>query len=993
MSGRTQKLVGIPGILAICSSLSSCIPFAAGLHTGAPGLVLAYMIAGTLPPEVRRQIGELEKPLPDFSINGSPPLPYPSTPPAGPPGPQLQAVASAIPASGQTSGHFVLADFNGDGVADTATLVSSSIRVNLYNADGSTLSTQEYAISNLGSSIVTADFSGDGVLDLALVQNQGSGPASILILLGNGDGTFAAPQPVATFSATQFPFYLVVADLNGDGIADLAVTMIAGSGAGSVGVLLGKGNGTFAPVVTYQVGLAPATIVADDFNGDGKTDLVVLDAQIGIVNKAWTLLGRGDGTFLPAVSTITPTVAGYVSYVDLNHDGNLDLVIADQLASAMAIMFGNGDGTFQAAKEYLATSQVVSILPLPVQDGTTMLLMIDNVAPEIITFFATSDGTVKSPLLQTLGQQPAAIATADLNGDSQPDLVITDSAASDLIVKLGSGGGVFAGTATYPLGSQPGPLALADVNRDGRVDALVADSNGIEVLLGNGDGTFAPTKTVPASATLSSLVVADFNGDGKPDIGATDNSSGGAFVFLGNGDGTFQASSLVSLGPSLTALTAATADVNGDGKADLVVAFSPIDPTQPGGLAVLLGNANGTFQTSGNIILPGPMIQQPIGAAATAALVIGDLNKDGKPDIATAVSTGGGNQIVVLLGNGDGSFRSPALQATHTSPPMIAIADIFGNGNPDLLLTDCCGLSEGSFLAGNGDGTFQSEVSVPSGPNPRWVAIADFNHDGKPDAAIVGQIQQNNQGTLAVVINAFTTSPTSAAVISSANANATAIAPGSLASIYGNHLATSSAGVTTLPLPVTEAGTSVSLIDSSGTTVAAPLLYVSPEQVNFYVPTGMAAGLASVTVTSGDGIESATAVDIAPVAPGLFELNSSALAAAEVLLVSGSSQTYEQVYTVNSTGAIVAAPVNISSAGAAYLLLYGTGLQAAGTSGVSVTLNGAPATVIYAGPQGSFVGLDQVNVLLPTSLAGQGNVTVQLTADGIAANAVSITIQ
>ena len=108
---------------------------------------------------------------------------------------------------------------------------------------------------------------------------------------------------------------------------------------------LGKGDGTFASAVSYAVGPAPATIVAADFNGDGKLDLAVLDAELGIVNKLWVLLGNGDGTFQTAVSTATATSNGYLSYADLNHDGKLDAVIADQNASDMAVLLGNGDGT------------------------------------------------------------------------------------------------------------------------------------------------------------------------------------------------------------------------------------------------------------------------------------------------------------------------------------------------------------------------------------------------------------------------------------------------------------------------------------------------------------------------------------------------------------------------------------------------------------------------------------------------------------------------
>jgi uncharacterized protein (TIGR03437 family) len=231
-----------------------------------------------------------------------------------------------------------------------------------------------------------------------------------------------------------------------------------------------------------------------------------------------------------------------------------------------------------------------------------------------------------------------------------------------------------------------------------------------------------------------------------------------------------------------------------------------------------------------------------------------------------------------------------------------------------------------------------------------------------------------------------------ATVISSANANAAGIAPGSLASAFGADLATGTPGSTSLPLPVTDAGTSVSILDASGKTTAAPLVYVSPKQVNFYVPPSVATGSATVTITSGDGTQSAATVQIAPVAPGVFELNSAGLAAADVYLYSGGAATLENVYSVNSAGALVANPISLGS-GTAYLVLYGTGFEAAGTAGVTVTVNGVAASVAYAGPQGTFTGLDQANVLLPASLAGKGSVTVQLTANGIAANPVNITIQ
>jgi uncharacterized protein (TIGR03437 family) len=234
-----------------------------------------------------------------------------------------------------------------------------------------------------------------------------------------------------------------------------------------------------------------------------------------------------------------------------------------------------------------------------------------------------------------------------------------------------------------------------------------------------------------------------------------------------------------------------------------------------------------------------------------------------------------------------------------------------------------------------------------------------------------------------------------AAISSSANPAAAGVAPGSLASAYGTDLATGNPGSTSLPLPTSFGGTSVSILDSSGTTTLAPLVYVIPTQVNFEVPPGTATGAAQVTITSGDGTLSNATLQIAPVAPGLFELNTGGLAAAYVILYhADGTQTLEQVYTVNNAGAIVASPVSLGSAtDLAYLFLFGTGFDAAGTAGVTLSIGGANIPIAYAGVQGGFVGLDQVNVELPASLAGSGNVTIQLSAAGLAANPVNITIQ
>jgi uncharacterized protein (TIGR03437 family) len=195
-------------------------------------------------------------------------------------------------------------------------------------------------------------------------------------------------------------------------------------------------------------------------------------------------------------------------------------------------------------------------------------------------------------------------------------------------------------------------------------------------------------------------------------------------------------------------------------------------------------------------------------------------------------------------------------------------------------------------------------------------------------------------------------------------------------------------------LPPSFNSASVSVKDSAGNVTAAPLLFVSPNQVTFEVPSTVAAGAAQVSVSSNGSTQTATNVVIAPVAPSVFVLNGSGLIVGWATRFSSANVvTIELPYALNMQGSFSSAPVSLGSAtDKVYLSFYATGVQAAGIANVTVTVNGVNVPVLYAG-NGGFMGVDQINVQLPASLAGAGTVTVQVTASGIAANPVQIQIQ
>jgi uncharacterized protein (TIGR03437 family) len=300
-----------------------------------------------------------------------------------------------------------------------------------------------------------------------------------------------------------------------------------------------------------------------------------------------------------------------------------------------------------------------------------------------------------------------------------------------------------------------------------------------------------------------------------------------------------------------------------------------------------------------------------------------------------------------------------------------------------------------TYLLGDGDGTFQQPTALPinfgSASFPISLIAADLNRDGKIDLV---------EATAASVVSFLNVSqaPPAVTVVSSASFAAGPAAPESLVTAFGNNLAaTTAAARGGDPFPTTLAQTTVSVQDASGTTRPAELLYVSPEQVNFVVPLGTSTGTATVTITKegfSESLGQSAQLRIAPVAPSMFMLNTNGLAAGYVTLVmAGEPQTYESVFTWQN-GTPVAKPINLGPASdQVYLTLYGTGLRNAGAGGVTVDIQGLSAPVSSAGPQNGIEGLDQVTVLVPRALAGSGDVSIVVTAAGIAANTVQVKIQ
>jgi hypothetical protein len=629
----------------------------------------------------------------------------------------------------------VVADFNGDGNLDLAALGTLGTCIFFGNGDGTLQSPVCYTVSVTFPFLAIGDFNGDGKPDLAV---SGTGDNGIVeIFLNKGNGTFGAG---VNYNVAGSPNSLIAGDFNGDGKLDLAVACGFDQ---VISILIGNGDGTFKNAVNYPASGIPVAIDAGDFNNDGKLDLVFtyLTTQSEGVD---VLLGNGDGTFGSPISTVGPYEGSSIAVADLNGDGKADLVVTGQSISVgtesafstVTVLLGTGTGTFKPANSpsYDAWNAGGVALGDFNGDHKVDLAIADifqqNNVPNLVTvFLGNGDGTFKAAPDSNTDQTgyfgASTMVLGDFNGDGKLDAAIGMSSnvnfnSPGLVFALGNGDGTFSTSLTaYPLTSLPTALAKGSFTKDKPLDLAVLTGDGsasnLTVFLNNGGANFTQGHTYAVGNVATQVVVADFNGDQKADLAVSVNGGGGGFnVLLGNGDGTFQNPVLWGLAIDPNGL--AVGDFNGDKKADLVGINS-----RAGGISVLLGNGDGTFQ-------PPQTFFPAIGPVFVAS---GDFNGDGLWDLVTTNY----KSLSIYLSNGDGTFKTPINYSfgDGLGPPVIA--DLNKDGKLDIVvgIGGCpCAPYGLVVLFGNGDGTFQKPVSYNTLPLTS-LALGDVNNDGALD--------------------------------------------------------------------------------------------------------------------------------------------------------------------------------------------------------------------------------------------------------------------
>jgi hypothetical protein len=562
----------------------------------------------------------------------------------------------------------------------------------------STFSARRDYIGLYSQHVVVADVNGDGISDL--IANDGG---AVLVLFGNGDGTFRTGP--TTLTGLLYAGSFVAVDINGDGKADLALAGNTPTGAWGIGVCLGNGDGTFQPAVFYPAGKDNeiSYLVLGDFNGDH-----ILDAATPGASGVWLFTGQGNGTFSPGVLAASlPSGSGKLATADFNGDHKLDLVVTMPAPRAgFAVLLGNGNGTFQAPQTFAEPADPFAVAAGNLSaHGHTDIALASATSSDVYLYFGNGAGSFAGPTRVYL---PGAsdIAIGDVNGDGIPDLI-----DPGVYIALGKGNGTFKPPQFYAIQGAQGTynLALADLRNNGLTDIVTDSEYAVSVLLNQGKGKYEDGEWTPVSSGVGCGAAADFNRDGKPDLAV--NTSSGVAILLGTG----KASSPFVVGATMALIGAdcvVTGDLNGDGIPDLLV------PTATAVVAYL-GNGDGTFTQKSSTPTP-----------ASGYLALGDFNRDGKLDFATS-----GN--LLALGNGDGTFQTP--MPIVSSPPVggfsnIAAGDLNCDGWPDLIL-GVSGNSPLYVLLNNQHGGF-SQSSATFGQGTLQVRLADLNKDGNLDLVL-----------------------------------------------------------------------------------------------------------------------------------------------------------------------------------------------------------------------------------------------------------------
>jgi hypothetical protein len=587
-----------------------------------------------------------------------------------------------------------------------------------------------YSVGAAPIALASGDFNHDGIRDIVVV-NRDSEDLSVLIGLGGG-----AFHPEQRYAMPDIPVDVVTAELDADGADDLVVALPRLDG---VGVMRSDGIGHFGPVTLVPTGDSPSALATGDFDADGRADLAVAH----FFGETSVFLGDGHGAFGAPHAYPAGIYPSDIAVADLDRDGRLDILVANAGSIDISVYMGTGVGNFLALPPQPTGPSYSLFKPVQVvthdfdEDGTPDLLIVEfNNTDEINvveTLQGRGDGTFGPGRFNTqLADGQVGVGIGDFDVDGHDDLALTFGFGAICCfhnsgdIYRGLGHGAFDHAGSFQTGITPTALLQDDFDLDGGDDlaALSYQPALVTVLLGHRTtvpGVRGPEFVVPFSAFARDIVTEDLDGDGNPDLLPVTESASDLSVFYGLGSGAFAPrASFHTAGAPAGVLVA---DVDGDGRRDLVVA---IDAPVPG----LYWHRG----LGGRAFAPAVLIASMVGVLEVRAL---DLDHDSLPDLA-AMTWDEQVEIRLLRNLGGGAFAAPVPLPLNESPRRFTVGDLDGDGFSDLVIVTASDRAV-LVLRGLGDGQFSSPT--PLAGTAASVQLVDMNGDGELD--LVGNDDQS----------------------------------------------------------------------------------------------------------------------------------------------------------------------------------------------------------------------------------------------------------
>ena len=645
-------------------------------------------------------------------------------------------------------GDMALADMNLDGRPDIVVCNNGSndVAVLLGNGEGEFAAAVRYPAGSSPENLAVADFDRDGFPDVVVAGRPLAGaPRDVLLLRGDTGGVLGLP---AAIQIGGEPLRVEAADIDGDGRPDLVV-----ANAVSPGLVASRGDGSggFGAPFVVDSDVAPAVAVGD-LDGDGRPDLV---HAFGATGEVRVFMADGAGGFIPSATLVVGHTVVALLIADLDGDGVPDLAAGTAGSNGIPILFGQGGGDFGAGPTLAVESAPVALAAADVtRDGATDLAVITEYRRGLAVY--AGDGVRGFSLFTELdgGAGPVALLQGDLDLDGRADLVVADRRGGDVTAFLGSPRGLPGDVGRVPLEDfTPQAIVPGDFNGDGLADvALLRSVSGystrvVEIHLSDRrggfkrSGTYSAGEASPPSFSSSSLGLeaADLDEDGHLDLIVPNDYSDDLSLLFGIGDGRFRPQVRLRFNPGTKPRRVTAGDVDGDGHEDvLVVSY--------GGSSLLAYRGDGTGTLT---YAAGSAIYLGSGRPRLA-----DFNRDGVLDVAVAK----GGRVQVALGNGNMSFASLTALVAGVDAQDVVAGDFDRDGFVDLAAANAGAVSSMLFggvalLRGRGDGTFDPESRFGSLDAPTAIDAGDLDADGDLDLLVVfsGEASRSYATGLAVL--------------------------------------------------------------------------------------------------------------------------------------------------------------------------------------------------------------------------------------------------